>query len=329
MIRKLSLYLCLLTIYIALILVACSGPSNSTSISSLPTATDHSSLHNVTFIAFHDYNGNGHPDAGDPYLAGITAQLAGRSCATGEDGICDIEGVADGQYESSIVDSREVMAYLKMRYILPSISEVKEISSGMDVFIDGEDAVINLPLGQGSCVEPFPAGWSFDIGTYFDIDARKGMIGNWKGEGDFPDTQPSVKLYSYRIRVQDDHFAIDYLFREQTPVLASDVGVISVIATDSSQKLDDDHIIIIKTDTELLLNYGHVKPLPSLYVGQRVERGQLIGYSIQQEYYPFFQSPVFLVHFGAYSIDSYASIDPYRSLWIAVESDQSRIELIQ
>ncbi len=186
-----------------------------------------------------------------------------------------------------------------------------------------------LPLGQGSCVEPFPAGWDFEIGTYFDIDARKGMIGNWKGEGDFLDSQSSVKFYSYRIRVEDDHFAVDYLFREQTPVLASDVGVISAIATDTSQKLDDDHIIIIKTDTELLLNYGHVKLLPSLYVGQRVDRGQLIGYSVQQDYYPFFQPPVYMVHFGAYSIDNYANLDPYLTLWIAVESDLSRIELNQ
>ncbi len=108
-----------------------------------------SSLYNVTFIAFHDYNGNGKRNDGEPFLADITAQIDGEICSSGEDGTCSIADIANGHYESSIIDNREVMAYLKMRYILPSISEVGAISSSMDVFINNADAVIYLTSWTG------------------------------------------------------------------------------------------------------------------------------------------------------------------------------------
>jgi hypothetical protein len=119
----------------------------------IPIATNTPVLYQITFYAFHDYNGNGKQDDGEPSLEGIINRISIGECTTTANGKCEINGITEGLYSVTIIDNRNVPPWEKMRFLMPSISEVRTISQGLEITVDA-NIEINIPLGQGFIVLP-------------------------------------------------------------------------------------------------------------------------------------------------------------------------------
>ena len=61
------------------------------------TATATPELYNFTFQSFHDYNGNGAMDKGEPLLDNILIKTSVGECTTTKKGKCEIVGVPAGR----------------------------------------------------------------------------------------------------------------------------------------------------------------------------------------------------------------------------------------
>ncbi len=306
-----------------LFISACSTPPTPAATQTPePTITPIPQTFKVTFIAFHDYDGNGKQDSEEPLLQGINISTLTGQCTTNNQGTCEIFNHPGGSTVLSITDKREIGQGAKLGFILPSISNSIPLSAGIKVDIS-KDEILTIPLGQGSCLLPFPKDVMYDIYTYFDSDKRDFFVGNWKGETDNPKKTGS-NFYSYKIRVEDRHYAIDFIFNESVPILASDAGIVSIITKDKNQSNPDDYFINIETKAGFHLDYGHVKPVDTLKSGAYVNRGQLIGHAVIHNVNSYFKPPVYMVHIGFFPKDSNQALDPYLSNWIVFKSDISR-----
>jgi hypothetical protein len=309
-----------------LILSACSPQPAPVVTSTLePKATPTPQTFKVTFLAFHDYNGNGKQDVNEPSLEGIKIKDTVGECKTDKQGKCDISNHPSSSTHISIIDNREISKDEKMGFLFLSVFDVISISQGLNIKITNNETFL-IPLGQGSCLLPFPLDVKYDIYTFFDSDKRERFVGNWKSETDIPQKQGSY-YYSYKIRVEDSHYAIDYIFKESIPIVASDTGIISIIRRDENQSNPDDHLINIETYSGLHLDYGHVKPIDSIKVGDSVFRGQVIGYAVTHRINQHFKPPVFMVHIGFFPKNNTNALDPYLSCWTVFKSDISRPSL--
>ena len=215
------------------------------------------------------------------------------------------------------------------RYITPSVWEAIPIEQGLQVTVDG-DTQVGVPLVNGPHVLPFPQGVEYEVWSWFDKDLEDGKVSNWLGESDVVYSEP-YNYYSLPIRVQDGHYAIDYAFLDNVPIVATNAGEINRIERDEEQSSPDDHLIGITTITGLTLDYGHVKPVDGLYVGKPVHRGELIAYAVNTVYYqPHFQEFSTMTHVGFVPPGSrfYSdSVDPYPDLWTTTDFDTARVTL--
>jgi hypothetical protein len=100
--------------------------------------------HNVTFLAFHDYNGNGewNEDNGEPLLPEITISSGVHSCTTGVEGTCTTIGVEEGEHLAMI------NAPDNFRYITPHIHDEISVVDGLIIQVL-EDTTVKIPLSEG------------------------------------------------------------------------------------------------------------------------------------------------------------------------------------
>ena len=139
-------------------------------------------LYNLTIHAFHDYDGNGSQEEGELNLEGIVNITSAGTCTTGVDGKCEIEGVPAGSYNVSVTDDRNVEQYEKMRYILPSVSEVRTIAQGLSVKVVGNTEV-NESLGHGYLTLPYSPELTIRHITYEDLNGNyfDNQVRDWRG----------------------------------------------------------------------------------------------------------------------------------------------------
>lgn len=281
----------------------------------------------AVFQTFHDYNGNGVWDSREPALADISISANGQSeynCTTGADGRC-VVGLPDGHYHSNIT------APDRYQWILPSASKAIAVRKGVDFDVDGDSVRVNLPLGEGRWVFPVPAGYDYEIATWFDRSPEVGVCSNWLGELVEHPEQNGPDCHS--IRVEDQHNGIDFFFPDHeqgVPVLAMDAGTVVHVEPDM-----EGYIIIILTDEEIKLDYGHVTPsLQDIQPGiTKVKRGQHIGWTNMHTFLGTHQ----LVHVGSYMTSGCDMaknhkncIDPFLpSRWTVSDYELSRRELNQ
>jgi len=300
--------------------------------SSTPSPTPEIEKYTVEFFAFHDFNGNGKHDGVEPPVEGILNKTAGFECTTNNDGICRITDFPRGMgYSIDIIPSNR-----KFSHILPSIWEGIEIGSGseyknIDVV---QDTLIPIPIAHGRKILPIPLGYEYDIATWFDRDKNPGTVSNWLGQKDIAVAYPHTDaLYSRNpaFRIFDQHFAIDYL--HNGPVVSSDSGKINRIQQDTSQASKYDFIIGILSDDGISLDYGHIKPVEELSVGQVIGRGELIGYTFMHYWLPpSFDNKwgyMFHIGFAPPGSQSYSdSIDPYPDLWTSIDPNLTKVDYI-
>ena len=296
-----------------------------------PTFTSTPILRDITFFAFHDYNGNGEwdKDSDEPLLPNITINTEGQSCTTTEDGKCLLSNIHIGDFEYTVSDPSE-----KFIWILPSVWESIKIGDSIGVFFD-QVTSINIPLAEGRYILPFPKDTIYEIFTWYDRDKNEKQVLNWFGETDNSPGQHGDYYYSFEVRVEDGHCAIDYVFQEDIPVIASDAGVVTEIIQDTRPEVPYDHIVIILNNENVRLNYGHVNILDGLNVGDEVHRGEVIGYatphSYPRDHEPVFRGFKYMIHQGFEPIGMAShcdALDPFLpSLWTVSDYNLARVNI--
>ena len=183
---------------------------------SIPTSTvTPISLYDIKLQVFHDYNGNGALEEGEPLLSGIVVSSMGNECVTEANGTCILIGFPVGEYQINISDPRRIF-----RFILLSNEVVLMMDSALDFLVtDSEENSILIPLGVGFHTLPFSCDEDSEPLGYYDHDKREGFSRNYLGE------HTSIWNYPLRIRGTDDgHTGLDYLLDMRVPIYASAPG---------------------------------------------------------------------------------------------------------
>ena len=245
-------------------------PTETTTIIPSPTGTNKPTntpeLFKLSFQAFNDYNGNGKMDEGELPLEGILTRASTGECITGTDGTCKIKGVPKGDNTISFTDSRNVSLEEKMRYILPSESEIRTIEDGLSVRVDGSGKVALVPLGQGLFTLPFSAKTIYSVSNYYDLDLSSCPVGSE------PHTCANIRDWRGGKTTYDNHTGIDFLATLGTPILAVAPGNVIHVGSDSASG----NYVIIQIDPTYVVHYNHLNTI-SLTENTFVDRGQEIG----------------------------------------------------
>jgi hypothetical protein len=269
-------------------------------------------------------------ESGEPPLSGITISVAQASCETGADGTCTIAQVPQGERTVTVSDFGG-----RLKWILPSSSEAIPIQNGLRINVQSAGQISAIPLAEGRYVLPFPKPVVYEIYTWYDHHRGKAVVSNWLGEEDTSPGQHGDYYYSFPTRVEDEHCAIDYVFREPVPVIASDAGTVIEIILDAKPDAPEDHIVLILNDLNVRLNYGHVDVVDGLQVGSRVARGEVIGHATAHGYprdwEPEFQGFQYMIHqgFEPLGMGSHCNaLDPFSpSLWTTSDYQLARVQV--
>lgn len=181
-----------------------------------PTQTP-KQLFEINNLTFHDYNGDGIQENGEPSLEGIKliynpGNIVG---VTDKDGKSTVK-VPAGNYTISVSDSSG-----KYRYILPSISEVMPIENGLKISIDKQKDVL-IPVAEGFLTIPFTKDTRITKQySYFDLDPGPGYVKDWR-------SPESVQGINNGITM-DGHIGTDWGLNEGTSIIATAPGIISSI----------------------------------------------------------------------------------------------------
>jgi hypothetical protein len=266
-----------------------------------PTVTPE--LFTISFQAFHDYNGNGTMDEGEPALEGIVNKTSAGECTTGLDGTCEIVGVPAGDYKIAVTDNRDVKAFEKMRYILPSVSEVRNISQGLGVVV-GMDIAVEEPFTSGVLKLPFNEDIKLIVHSYFDLDSAKGKIRNYLGNtkiGCVGDLWTNINVTC------DNHSGVDFVLPANTEI--QNASIYPGIVEFAEYRNGIGNIILIDHSSfglDYKTEYAHLKDI-IVKKGDIISNGQIIGHAMGNTD----------THFGFYEIGAASGgydlpVDPFR-----------------
>jgi murein DD-endopeptidase MepM/ murein hydrolase activator NlpD len=202
-------------------------------------------------------------------LSGITISTAGKSCTTGGNGRCSIY-LPPGTYNIAVKDEREVPKDEKMRYLLLNRAAFLPIQRGIKgVKVDSEHNVVNVPLAQGFLLwisdRTVPIIVDPNEGDYFDHDPGPDAL--WWNGTRLPAPRPHIP--------SNVHPGTDYKMPEGTPLYAAAPGVIYYVNIPKDGSVA---IIAIDFGNGYAAAYLHISRA-TVRVGQRVNAGDLIGYS--------------------------------------------------
>lgn len=268
-------------------------------------------------LVFWDYDGNGSINSDEKLLENIVIRIDGIECVTKADGTCRLAGVQQGSQTIGI------SAPQNFKFILPSVSERIQINNGLPIEIINS-SIINIPLAEGTVILPFPKSVSYLVNSWYDRAIREqGKVENWMGETDIVEADH----WSSRIRVQDNHPAVDYVFSESVPIVASDSA--TIISIEREHSGNEGFIVEYQTKYGLVFNVGHLNLIEGLHVGQTIYRGELIGYAAARRLpLPNDVKSPFIFHWGMYPEggDFYSHIDPYfPSIFTTQNFDLARV----
>lgn len=213
-------------------------------------------IYTITNTTFHDYNGNGTQESGEPAIGDIrlTYKPGLVSCITSSDGKCTIE-IPSGRYKIHIDDPSN-----KFRYILPSVHEARHIKEEFDVDVKNEMEVA-IPLAEGFMTLPFEEGTFLWWRTsYKDVMPGPG-IRDWKGG---------------RI-TYEGHKGTDFFMREGTNILAGCPGIVRSFQLDINGGISL-FVDYKNSEDEYIIGYGHLADI-TVEKMQYVSRGDVIGHS--------------------------------------------------
>lgn len=254
-----------LFVYVIFISACSTPPTPIATQTPQPTISSIPQTFKVTFLAFHDYNGNGNQDGGEPAIKNILLKKDQIACTTDEIGKCVIPRIEKGNHILSVSDDRNVEPAEKMHYLLLSLSEVKEIKKGMNLDIQNDKTVF-IPLGQGFLTMPFSGETKYRISNYYDQDRSSCP------KGSELHTCKNILDWQGKNKTYDDHTGIDLLAKKGTNVLATSPG--KVIS--SGNEKNAGNYVIIQLNSEFVIQYNHLDKI-LVYDNDEIKRGQAIG----------------------------------------------------
>jgi len=185
-------------------------PATATPTPRPATATPIALSNLISLLAFHDFNGNGSLDSGEPPISGITNSTNGLTCTTGGDGSCALGNLPNGRYTLAVQDPSR-----RFRYILPSVREVRNLKDGLPYEVNGNSKV-SVPLGEGFLTIPIGPNSAYKFATVFDLNPAGG----------------SAIAYKDGLWVMDGHYGIDFVVPEGTSVRAAMPGEVTYVGQD-------------------------------------------------------------------------------------------------
>jgi len=251
---------------IILLIISCTpapAPTSTPIPTSQPTETSTPLLHDVSFLAFHDFNGNGvwNEEIGELLLSGVKISFKDYECITSNERTCVVDHVTEGQYDLKInTDGSDVD---NLDYLFWENGETLR-KNRAQLEIPFEDTV-NIALGQGPI--PLPIG-------------SESYYGLWDGKGNYG-VQSRYGM----------HWAIDIMVYGNGPqtIYAPISGQIEKNPGATTEKPfgDTGHVVIIhRSDVgNFNINIGH---LTGVFVKhyEEVKRGDPIGYINPDLYAP-------------------------------------------
>ncbi len=335
----------ILVALISLVAIACSQPSPAVNIQPVEPATELEPLYTLQGIVFHDYNGDGIKQNGEPAIPEVDVDLITQELppkavldsyqvntvsflANGENvtaysiqmtadlkGFYSIQAPA-GDYKLAV--NRNMILGCNdrpFRYISISIVEYKPIADWLCVSIN-QDLMFDIALMQGCLTLPFSRDTKFrgknefGIESFADLDNADGHVRNWKGN--------TGQTY-------DRHTGTDYYMEQNTPILTAAPGVVidtGLLDPSRGYGVLVQHECPYYKFKNLSTGYGHLNKV-NVKVGDKVNRGDVLGLSgrvisIMPSFYngEHLHLDVLLLNGWdsfPYSLDGYYT-DPYRNV---------------
>jgi len=219
------------------------------------TPTPTPELYTVTINAFHDYNGDGIRDDGEPSVEGVIIESSGMKCVTDSAGLCNLLLSVDFNHLDTIAPE-------KFNYIRLSREEAILVKKGLRVNVTGPIEIL-IPLNEEILLLPFDSTTSWSVVTYQDRCLEKRVVCNWMGN---------------RENTRDGHTeGMDFGAPAKSPVYyPGTVGTIVAMFEHEGpviQIVDQAPGWAIRK-----LDFGHVIPAEGIEIGSEVVGGQLLGY---------------------------------------------------
>jgi murein DD-endopeptidase MepM/ murein hydrolase activator NlpD len=322
-----------------LLTVACAGaaPVETVQPPALPPVQEQ--LYTLSGTVYHDYNGDGIKEDGEPGISGVELDLVSKvwpleaardtypwtynentdvyeiQLNTDTNGMYNIQ-IPVGDYILN-VNRNNVLGCndQPFRYINMSKEQCQKITDSVYFSVDG-DTVYDVALMQGFLTLPFGPNTKFlgenqfGIESFVDLDNGIGYVRNWKGN--------TGQTY-------DRHTGTDFYMEENTPILAAAPGlVIASCLLDPTRGYD----VLIQHESpyfkykNISTEYAHLNRM-DVKVGDKVKRGDVIGTSgriksISNEFYngEHLHLTVFLLNSWdsvPYHVDG-SYTDPYRNI---------------
>lgn len=229
-----------------------------------PTPPKVAEGYKLSVRVFHDYNGNGMPDEGEPPLSGVVIRINSIICQSDAYGVCEFGYLSKGEYHLSI-EARGEFAY-----ILPWITKAIPVEDGLNISLD-KDKIQDIPLAEGTLTLPFPPGTHFTQSCFVDLDPGPDMR-DWMGG-----------THTY-----NGHKGTDYDMPENQTIVAAASG--TVIEAEGgwpdNPKVNIPNLGLKEDGNRVVIDHGYgVKTIYChlnkvlVTVGQRVKRGQAIALS--------------------------------------------------
>lgn len=242
---------------------------------------------------FHDYNGNGIIDAGEPFVNEVEVIAKGyysTFTTKPQNGIYTFNNLPRNQYRLYLIHANNIF-----RYMCRSNAELVDTKQGYTVNFGGRQR-LDMALMEGFLTLPFPINTKYEIDRFYDRDPSLIKYLWWNGKSGY---DKSLKRgYS------PNHSGIDYYMNEGEPLVAQAPGWISHNAVDEGGAF-----ITITHPNGLKTSHGHISKA-LLKEGDKVLRGQIValsgksGRSTEEANYP--HDHVVLYYNNHFAIDPYA-----------------------
>lgn len=216
---------------------------------------------------FHDYNGNGALDEGEPYVNDVEIVAQGYNAtfkAEPQNGIYVFKNLLGDRYRLYPVHPQN-----KFRYMCRSNAELVETKQGYTIDFRGSQR-LDMALMEGFLTLPFSSKTTLDHGDLYDRDPNPDTYLYWDGEHGLETRSPGFLKSGGGL--DKNHYGIDYITDLRTPILAQAPGTVGPIGYENG------NFIWIYHDNGYRTSSGHIAEA-TVKVGDRVLRGQQIAVS--------------------------------------------------
>ncbi len=262
-------------------------------------------------VVFHDYDGDGSQQPGEPGIVGANISVGLASTSSQCNGVYYFRNLPNGSYNLAVTADG-------FSYISLSPEAFQSSDQPVSLRIDGNvrrdwglmQGFLTLPFGPDAVFEERYRNSPFGMATVFDLDPRSGSAIAYS-----PDILPAGPA-EYPPWVLDGHYGIDFCISEGTPVLAAMPGIVTHVGEDHLGGKGLWICSTLSTGINYAQYYNHNKEI-LVEVGDYVYRGQVIaisGNTGTQEFHLHFEPTTCetppRAFIGDMALDPFATMNP-------------------